>query len=266
MARPELKWWQVRWGFFGRGAKRIGLWLAIALAAGWTLMAAGRYIYGFFAPWYLIQDEGKEPSAWVVPTPLSDQSVAQLTGTRVEAYGYSIQTPWSDQPEIRRFKSITLATFHETKAGMMLYDPAEETTEDYPVKYGSDPDIRKLYSDQDRSSFYQLTADEFAAVPSQARWWTRRENVRLFMLLMDKQIEILDFRSVHNIDAGALRGFQLGDPAKPPYRVLIKLFDPHDRRTQLEISTSPDGYSVLTQSQLNAMLASIRPAAQKPQK
>lgn len=255
MANPELKWWHVRW-------KRLGLRFAIVIVTIWSLVAVGRYVYGFFLPWYLIQNLSKEPSAWVVSTAMPDHGVTQLSGARVGAYGYSIQTPWNEPPEIKPHKGVVMVTFPRSKAGILFFDPNEDTLAHLPVKTSSDPEMERLFSERDRRSFYQLIADEIAARPDEARWWTRNENVRLFMLLSLKQLEILDFKSVYAVEAGTMRGFQFGSATKPPCHVMLKLFDPRDREIRIQISTNADGAATLTQAQLNAMVASIRPVAQ----
>jgi hypothetical protein len=263
MANPELKWWHVRWGLWGRRLIKGGQWLAVLMMVSWMLYTAGRFVYGFYAPLQLIQYQSQEPAVWVFPTPLPDRSQAPLVGTRVEAYGYSIQTPWNEQPKSKPHKSITLVTFSQNKAGMMLFDPGEDTSENLPVKMASDPDAKKLFSDRDRGSFYQLTADELAANPNEAKWWTPRKNVQLFMLLSFKELQMINFKSVHKIEAGELRGFQFGDPAKPRSRIMFKLFDSNDRQIRIQVSSDADDASALTQAQLNAMVASIRPAGKK---
>jgi hypothetical protein len=230
------------------------------MMACWMVYTAGRFVYAFYAPLQMIRYQSQEPAVWVFPTPLSDRNVSQLSGSRVEAYGYSIQTPWNEQPEIKPHKEITLVTFRQNKAGMLIRNPDEDTTENLPVKMASDPEIQKLYSDQDRSSFYQLTADALAASPNEAKWWIPRKNVQLFMLLSSKDLQMMNFKSVHKIDAGLMRGFQLGDPSEPPYRVRLNLFDRADRRIQIDIWSRQDGAPALTQAQLNAMVASIQPA------
>jgi hypothetical protein len=101
-------------------------------------------------------------------------------------------------------------------------------------------------------------------MPDQAKWWKMpRTNARVMMLLAFKSMELGNYPSVHKIETGGLRGFQLGDAAKPPYRVRFDLFDAADRRLQIQISSGDDHDPVLTQAQLNAMVASIHPVRQK---
>jgi hypothetical protein len=85
----------------------------------------------------------------------------------------------------------------------------------------------------------------------------------LLVLLVNKTVGMLDYHDIYTIEAGGMRGFQLGDPAKPPYRVQLHLYDEADRHIRIDIGAlGPEGYP-LTQAELNAMVASIRPAGKK---
>jgi hypothetical protein len=108
-----------------------------------------------------------------------------------------------------------------------------------------------------------------SVTPGQIKWWRFRssQNERAELLLYLKFIALTEFspahaineaRPVYTIASGDFRGFQLGDPGVPPYDTRINLFDGADRHLSFDV-ISPRGYGqVLTQEEINAIVASIR--------
>jgi hypothetical protein len=254
MANPELKWWHVRW-------KKLALRLAIAFAVIYLAEGAVEVVGSQLRPWWYARHMFAEiPVSRLVLTPLSDQSFAQLLGTRVEMYGYSIQTPWNEQPKIKDYRTMTSVAFMQSDAGLLIFDPASDDGLRIVLKMKSDPDMESILGKQALNSRYDLMAAEIDAMPEQAKWWEMpRANARVMMLVAYKSMELADYGSVHKIGAGGLRGFQEGDPIKPPYRVRLDLFDATDQRFLIQISAGHNQGPVLTQAQLNAMVASIQP-------
>jgi len=75
-------------------------------------------------------------------------------------------------------------------------------------------------------------------------------------------MELGDDGAVYAVNFGQVRGFQEGNPAVPPYRVHLDLFDAADHHYEIQIAVQNDSRSVLTQAQVNAMVASLRPIPQ----
>ena len=81
------------------------------------------------------------------------------------------------------------------------------------------------------------------------------------MLLTMKSMDIPEGTTViYSVTDAHIRGFQFGDPKKEPMLIQLLLFDDHDRAMKLTLkgprgSTQP----VLTQEQINAIIASVRP-------
>lgn len=258
MAEPELKWWHVRW-------KKLGLGFAIVIAGTYLVLGAVEVVGSQLRPWwYARQMFGDEPAARLVLTPLPDQSLARLSGAQIEAYGYSIQTPWGEQPKFKEHQTVMSVAFMQSDAGMLIFDPAAEDNGKIVLKMKSDPYTESILGKRALSSRYDLMAEEIAAMPEQAKWWKLpRTNARVMMLVAFKSINLTGYDAIHKVEAGGLRGFQLGDPSKPPYHVRLDLFGAADQQIQVQISAGHNQGPVLTQAQLNAMVASIRPVEQK---
>jgi hypothetical protein len=60
---------------------------------------------------------------------------------------------------------------------------------------------------------------------------------------------------------GALRGFQVGNPAVSPFIVRLALFDQNNRQYDFAFSGRDREHPVLSQAQVNAFVASIKPIA-----
>jgi hypothetical protein len=56
-----------------------------------------------------------------------------------------------------------------------------------------------------------------------------------------------------------MHGFQIGDPALSPYKVVLDLYDRSDRRYQILIVGKDLTHQVITQAEINGMVASLRP-------
>jgi hypothetical protein len=62
---------------------------------------------------------------------------------------------------------------------------------------------------------------------------------------------------------GDFRGFQFGDPSKAPYDTHVDLFDSSDRHFAIDVGGEEGHGQVLTQEELNAVVASILPSTTK---
>ena len=57
------------------------------------------------------------------------------------------------------------------------------------------------------------------------------------------------------------RGFQRGNPSLVPHQVKLELFDTADRHYRIWITSNREGPAI-TQPEINAIIASIRPTSQ----
>ena len=98
------------------------------------------------------------------------------------------------------------------------------------------------------------------STPDQVKWWNGpTENEARSFLLEMKSLNLGNLRSIYAVNAGGLHGFQEGDPAAPPYRIRMDRFDSTDRHYQIRISATDNHGPLISQSQINAMVASIQP-------
>ena len=196
--------------------------------------------------------------ASVHPTPLPDLSLGTLTGPRIDRFGLSFQLQSPIQEETRAWKTVATQKFID--GGMLIFFPQEVDT----AKMGrgnataSEDAVAELLGHETLRSNYNLMAAAVQEAPECAKWWAgRKHNIRCMMLLMLKTVGVdAKAKSIHPIIGGSVRGFQFGDPSVEPYVVSLELFDQKDRHYQLIINGQGLSHPIITQPQINALVAS----------
>ena len=153
----------------------------------------------------------------------------------------------------------------------MLEFPRQLRSEDSLVlaSVHSDNNAEKLLGREMLHSQFTLMQAAMLVTPEQVKWWRFRssQNERASLLLVLKFVALTESSPVHTlticpvytIASGEFRGFQLGNPDVPPYDARIDLFDGADRHLAFDIWGVEGHGQVLTQEEINAMVASIRP-------
>jgi hypothetical protein len=244
---PRRKWARVGW-------KRIGLALVLLFVLPLPLVG----IAWFLEPWYFAREMSRgNRHLTVTPMQVRDTSLAPLLAKRLEYFEVSFQVPWG---QIETQKIAKTAAILQFKGGgaLIIFDPAESTT----VSRGLHDQTKKLstvFGPGMMSSGYDWMAGELAANPEQIRWWDRTGDVRLAVLLGLKSMDTLDCDAIFEVGNAELHGFQVCDPTTPPHRVKLDLFDVHNRRYEMVIASRSSNEPAITQADVNAIIASIRP-------
>ena len=228
-------------------------------AVGWGVYDVGMNL----VVWHFIQETSQgDPSLSVVPTTPPDASIAALHGLQIRNFEYSFQVPWDDLAFERDHKSATVRYF-KNGATLMLFDPTTELNRTELLRGKSQEDqkkIKRVLGIRPLSSNYDLLAAELATASSQVKWWSPLAvKARGFLLLNLKSMEILKPNAIYMQSNGEMHGFQLGNPALPPYQVELNLFDTNDRRYKMLIAGKQLTHQVMTQAEVNAMVASLKP-------
>jgi hypothetical protein len=236
--------------------------LAIVFAALWLVAGTAALLFHQLTPWWFARQIIREdPSLSVVPVPLEDKSVAAIYGLRIERLDFSLQVPWNEIEGEQTSKTISNIAFKEGGI-LLIFNPSDalDTVKMVRGKEETAKDINQLLGARALSSNYDLMAAELATKPSQVKWWgSRNENVRSLLLLNLKSMELHHLNAIYPIASQELHGFQLGNPAVAPYKVEIDLFDREDRRYQILIHGRDGRGPILTQPEINAMVASLQP-------
>jgi hypothetical protein len=257
-----LKWWHVRWRLAGRivsrfakvSGKIIGLLCLVAL-----IISSAYYL---LSPWITAQGLKSDPRFGLLPVSLSDKVEAPLSSAIVEGHGFEIKFP----------KDVAINTAEDTmivqsRDGQIWIKNAPSDVNDlvFVAFLKNDRGAQELLEPWLLRSKFKLMQAVMSTTPDQVKWWRlrSRQNQRAEFLLLAKLTVLVG--SVHRltpiyaISSGEIRGFQLGNPNVPPYEAHLDLFDASDRHFSLDVM-GPEGHGqVLTQEEINAIVASIQP-------
>ncbi len=243
------------------GWKRpVGLLLAL-FCVGWLIyLGAIRVVIWRFAG----EANQTHGTLDVVPTPLSDTSVAVLEGARVEKFGVSFESPWKDITRETNTEDIFDAAFREGPF-LMLHDP-RRAFDGIKILQGNTYRERQkamdLFGPEALRSNYDLMATAAETKPTEVkRWDSFRHYTRINLLLMEKMMFLGPAKAIHPIHSETMRGFQLGDPDAAPYLVKLELFDAKDKKYEFILMGHGRQDPVASQAQINALIASIVPLA-----
>ena len=113
------KWWHV-------SPTRIVIALVAVFALMWMIGQAVQWL----APWTEARSMLREnPALAQIPVASSDQSLATLSGFRVELFGISVQTPWDKPGTIRMVPGLAVVPFPGQHVAMMLFAPTSQLAE-----------------------------------------------------------------------------------------------------------------------------------------
>jgi hypothetical protein len=223
---------------------------------------------------------GRESATLAIPRPPSDNSLAQLDGSSMQAYGCSLTVPWKalnlppatnrtddadgDPPiDYMKFSLSDRFVLHFHNPQFQADNRGLLAPGPHMISSGLRRDLGPTLSSQ-----YGFQRATLYAQPGQANLFaTANYNRRLFALLQARSELVWNFkgsRPVYDISAGENRGFQFGDPAKKPFRIDLDLYTPEDRRITLQIFAHSAAPAALTQSQINAMVASLHCSGETP--
>jgi hypothetical protein len=228
--------------------------LCVCAAMGYGVLYA-------ISPWLLAQRVRQfNPRASLVPVALTTKAEAPLSDVNVDVGGFRIQLPKElvERPVSRsRFAIIRLRN-----GGLMVEAPGSRET-------GIDRKAveRLVGPDLARPGFKSMEA-ALRTTPDRVKLWRLRsaENEQAAYLLVMK-ISILMSRGwgmsgqltpIQSISAGEVRGFEIGNPDAPPYEAKLDLFDGMDRHLTVDVVGESGHGLVLTQAEVNAMVAGIR--------
>jgi hypothetical protein len=213
---------------------------------------------------YLAHEARKErPSVAAVPVPLPDKKVTALNGLILRPFDYSLQVPWTDK-DFERDGNLVTSVHFKSGVGLIIFNPltAPDFIKEMRKKGTAEArKLKRLFGDRAVSSNYDLWAAEMAATPEQIKWWAAPgSNIKDSILLNLKWIEISPYlTAIYLQSSDEMHGFQFGSPAIAPFKVGLELFDRNDRRYEIIIAGKDPTHPIISQEEINAMVASLRP-------
>lgn len=258
MESSKLKWWHVRW-------KRPALLLLTLLGIASALVIVTLLSIYEFMPWYFaIKAAHDTRNLDVTPQALPDRGIAPLDGSMIKQFDFSFQVPWGDVLFEKDWKNISIVSF-KVGVAMLVLNPEGETNSVAIFRGDTLQDAelaRRIYGTHALSSNYDLLTAELTAKPADVHWWTTRErNVRSMVLLEMKGLELggEGENAIYWQGNAEMHGFQFGNPAAAPFGVKLVLFDRTDRRYQISLRGTNPAHQFVTQAEVNAIIASMKP-------
>lgn|GEM_PF-4744424 len=219
------------------------------------------------APWLHAQAMRRlDPRMSLVPMPLPSNADVPLSDASIDCYGFAIPLPKTQFDQIARGKALAMVYFHDR--GVLMIEDSESTSGMLELAVNSN-DTRRLVGLSSAQPKFKMMEAALQATPEQVKFWRFRSagNERSEFLLVMKSIVLLQsslgvsgqIMPIRLISAGQLRGFEFGDPESAPYDARLDLFDEADRHLVFRILGQREDGPVLTQAEINAMVAGIRP-------
>ncbi len=230
------------------------------------IAAIGYGIVYALAPWMASQRMRKfEPRLSLVPVDLPSNAEVPLSNWTIDRYGYKVPLP--NEAIVPTHHGDDLMTLVSISNGgfLTIHNPSRDSGI-LEIEI-TDKHAQRLVGKQLFQSKFKLMQAAMWTTPEQVKWWKFRssENEKTQLLLLTKFVVVFTSHGspalgpIYPISAGVFRGFQIGDPNIPPYEAHLDLFDRTDRHFAFDVS-GPEGHGqVLTQGEINAMVASIQP-------
>lgn len=197
------------------------------------------------------------PIASMVPVDLPEQQVSTAAGTTLSSFEYEFEVPWleEDVPNVQR-KVMDLFPF---RSGMVVlvghgsnHDMLETLAKEGKLKA---EDVRSIFGDSD----YEFLKAALNITPTSLRLTdSTRESARKATLLTLKTIIVPGDSGIFKVSTPQFRGFQYGDPARHPRRVVLALYS---SRGLVELTFSRrDGTAMqdLSQADVNRTIQTMR--------
>ncbi len=239
--------------------KRVVLCILLTFLGLWIVAIGFDHVH----MWNLTRDiAGSDSRLKLVPQSLPDRSLADIHGgVMLNRFGYSLQVPWKNLMGAKDFKGATFFTFDDgsllIESPTSYFDMITSASNDSNAMRDG---FRPILGDEATRSHYDYAKAELETRPSDASFFSL-SNRRVYLLLAMKPVAIPpSSTAIFSINMNGLRGFQFGDPTKIPTVIKLLLFDEQDRALRVTLRGSTDSRQpVLTQEQINAIVASIRP-------
>lgn len=263
----ELKWWHVRWRLAGRSIYRLSILPGKIIGFVCLVAAIGYDVVYLISPWLASHTLSRlDPRLSIVPSDLPTKDSAPLLNASIDAEGFTFRLP-DKVPKTARGNSTSFVRL--SNGGFIWSRNFSRDPGVIESMFDEKNPQMKLGTEVLRSRFNLMQA-AMRVTPEQVKWWRLRNlaNERAEKLLLTK-FTVLSLwpsphsakdRSIYTVASGPFRGFQVGNPDVVPYEAHVDVFDAADQHVAFDVN-GPEGHGqVLTQKEINAMIASIQPA------
>jgi hypothetical protein len=271
VAGQDLKWWHVRWRLAARALSRFAVIGAKVVGSLGLVVAV---VYGAIylnSPWLTSQRLSKiDPRLNVIPMDLPTKAEAQLSNVVIDCRGFSVRLP--NEEVAKTFNGdFDTAVIFRNRGSLLIHDMSGN--QGMLGIAMSDKGAEKWVGQGVLQSKFKLMQAAMMTTPEQSKWWKFRtlQNERIEYLLFAKfslftgvaSSQAVTLSPIYKISVGGLRGFQIGNPNVSPYEAHIDVFDAADRHFAIDVRGSARHGKVMTQAEINSVLASLRFTTQR---
>lgn len=235
----------------------------IILAAVVILVAGYCVAFGLQTLVWFEAHHWAKANAWIkeVPQPLSATPV-QDGSTKVTAFDYQFNVPWSGKPATSEEPGQTVIRFDQGPV-ILFYDPQAQA--DMQAKLNSqNPTEYQQFSNaflgQTFDTNYAIYNAVYGASPADVSPFSSLSNaIRVNQLLLWKIAFGADASpGLHAIQLGDNRGFEFGDPATGN-PVALRLFNGRDKQFRIVFMNAPGAETKFTQGDIDLAVKTLEP-------
>jgi hypothetical protein len=214
------------------------------------------------------RDARNKPELWVVPVPIDVVTSKSPVARTFSYFGYDFDSPWADVKSERNTALITALTFSGER-GISFWNP--EKIQDglgiLRAPGGRASPFEGMFGEEAMRSDFAFRSKVLNQTPADLRWrFSPQAMVGESLLLMFKGIDARKgVERVYSFETSNFRGFQSGDPNRDD-TIIIDAFDAQGRTIRTFVGQKRGKGGMVSQSDINLILTSIRPHPASPAK
>lgn len=245
-------------------------WLRILIGLGILGVVCAVYLWFFGMQTFFVIETRKWarqiPIVKSVPVELRDSSVSTIPGEKLSFMGVEFEVPWNDVDE-KNSKIVRNWAFIHFNSGnviILCVNPPKGFMNDFFHDKTFSPELfTALYGPDVLRSDYEFKKAIFETTPSEVTLLTPSNRAAgLTAVLMIKGImpPTTDW-AIYNVRSKSLRGFQLGDPVRRPFKMSLELSG-DDAEIEINFIQKQSGPTpAITQADINRIIQSAHSIA-----
>jgi hypothetical protein len=245
-------------------------WLRILIAIGIIGVVCAVYLWFFgIQTLYVFETRKigrKIPLVNSVPVELHDSSVSKAQGEKLSFMSAEFEVPWDDVDEKKSkiVRNWAFIIFRSGNAMILCVNPPKEFMSSMFQDKSASPELfTGLYGAGVLRSDYELEKAIFETTPSKVTLLTpsnRAMGLTYVLALKGIMPPTTDW-AIYNIQNKSLKGFQLGDPIRRPFKMALELYG-DDVEMEIVIVQKESGPTLaITQADINRIIQSAHSIA-----
>jgi hypothetical protein len=247
-------------------------WIRIIIALGIVGIVCATYLWLFgIQTLYIFETRKigrKVPIVNSVPVELHDFSVSKVRGEKLSFMGVEFEVPWDDVDETKSKidRNWALIIFRSGNAMILCVNPPKEFMNGMFRDKSASPELfTGLYGSGVLHSDYELQKAIFETTPGKVTLLTPSNRAAGFaaVLLIKAIMPPTTDWAIYNVRSESLRGFQLGDPIRRPFKMALELSGDEVEIEFNFLQQQSGPTPAITQADINRIIQSAHSIANK---